>query len=142
LANAFWPRKFRAILADGGLTWGNAQRSRWARDDRRAARNGGEEHAAKVAALTLQEISRKNPGVENGVAQKIEEAITARAFGWIDDAISASTIALRRRRSGVGTRPLVSCCDLLQNIAMATKERFPASHVESVGRSGQDVRLA
>jgi len=152
LANAFWPRKFRAILADGGLTWGNAQRSRWARDDRRAARNGGEEHAAKVAALTLQEISRKNPGVENGVAQKIEEAITARAFGWIDDAISASTIALRRRRSGVGTRPLVSCCvgtrplvsccDLLQNIAMATKERFPASYVESVGRSGQDVRLA
>ncbi len=26
--------------------------------------------------------------------------------------------------------------------AMATKERFPASHVESVGRLGQDVRLA
>ncbi len=36
----------------------------------------------------------------------------------------------------------LSCCGLLQNIAMATKERFPASHVESVGRLGQDVRLA
>jgi len=52
----------------------------------------------------LQEISCKKPGVENRVAQEIEEAITARAFGWIDDAISASTIAfappmLRCRRT-------------------------------------------
>ncbi len=108
------------------------RRSRWStRDHRRAVRNRRRRTYDERAALTLQEISRKKPGVENRVAQEIEEAITARAFGWIDDAISASTIALRRRRSGVGTRH-----------RNGDKERFPASYVESVGRSGQDVRLA
>jgi hypothetical protein len=90
-----------------GTTWGNAAALEAV--DARSPPSCAEWRRrtyGEGAALTLQEISRKKPGVENRVAQEIEEAITARAFGWIDDAISASTIALRRRCSGVDARPL------------------------------------
>jgi len=80
LADAVWPRKFRprTILAHGDhlgdapalevvekhkATRSPSSCAEWRR---RTCDEG--------AALTLQEISRKKPGVENRVAQEIEEA--------------------------------------------------------------------
>jgi len=89
--------------------------------------------ALLVAAARAEEAS----GLDGDVTRTIPET---RLDG---DAIPASTITLRLPMLRAWTHARwLSCRGLLQNIAMAPKERFPASYVESVGRSGQDVRLA
>src|SRR6266699_4405414 len=50
---------------------------------------------ADIAGDQPQEAWTREPGRPGD-----RGSLTARAFGWIDDAISASTIALRRRCSG------------------------------------------